>query len=123
MNSVHLTGLRAAGIAVAVIAVMSLAACGGGTNSAPAGPGAPTLFVNSQADAKSPDLAAHYVDFSFDYPANWKVSPETGTPTAANFVKVERDDADGITIENFAVGEFGGTGDPDKDAALLPQLL
>jgi PsbP-like protein len=120
MNPVQNTGLRAVAIAFAAVAAISLGACG---KSGPEAAGAPTHFVNSQADAKSPDLSANYIDFSFDYPANWKVDPKTGTATAANFIKVERDDDSGITIENFAVGDFQGTGDPAKDAAQIPGAL
>jgi hypothetical protein len=112
--------------AVALAAAAVLSGCGGGGNSASnqtAAAVTPVHFVNSQADAKSPNLSAHYVDFSFDYPSNWTLDPATGTPTAKNFVKVERDNPDGLTIENFAVGEFAGTGDPDQDSALIPQLL
>ncbi len=117
---------RALGLGlVACAAALSLAACGGGGNSATnsAAASTPTHFVNAPADAKSPNLSANFVDFSFDYPSNWTVDPETGSATASNFVKVERNDASGLTIENFAVGEFKGTGDPDQDAALMPQLL
>jgi hypothetical protein len=118
---------RALGLSfVACVGALSLAACGGGggnsaTNSAAAS--TPTHFVNAPADAKSPTLSANFVDFSFDYPSNWTVDPETGTATASNFIKVERNDPSGLTIENFAVGEFKGTGDADQDAAQMPDLL
>jgi hypothetical protein len=126
MMKLRMPGLRPAALGVALaISAATLAGCGGGgANNTAAAPVTTVHFVNSQADAKAPDLAANYVDFSFDYPSNWTVAPETGTPTAKNFVKIERDNADGITVENFAVGEFNATSsDPDQISALLPQLL
>lgn len=125
-TAVSARALRAFGLAfVACVGALGLAACGGGSNSATnsAAASTPTHFVNAPADAKSPSLSANFVDFSFDYPSSWTVNPETGTATASNFVKVERNDPSGLTIENFAVGEFKGTGDSDQDATLMPQLL
>jgi hypothetical protein len=119
-------GSRVLAVSAALVSALSLAACGGGGNSASnsaAAASAVTHYVNSQTNAKSPSLSANYVDFSFDYPSSWTVDPETGTATAANFIKVERADASGVTIENFAVGNFKGTGDADQDAAQIPQLL
>ena len=118
------SGVLGLGVA-ACVGALALAGCGGGgnaTNSAAAA-ATTTHFVNTPADAKSPTLSANFVDFSFDYPSNWVVNPETGTATASNFVKVERNDPSGLTIENFAVGEFKGTGDADQDAAVIPKLL
>ena len=80
-------------------------------------------FVNSQANVQSPSLAQHYVDFSFDYPGNWTPDPANGTAGASNFVKFTRNDDNGATIENFAVGSFTSTGDPAADQQQLPQLL
>jgi hypothetical protein len=115
----------AAGIA-AVVGVGALAGCSASvsTNSSSAAAPVPNKhFVNSPDDAKAPSLAQHYVDFSFDYPGNWTPDPANGTPTASNFVKFERDNDQNVTIENFAVGSFSGSGDPTADAAQLPQLL
>jgi hypothetical protein len=126
MMKLRMPGFRPVAIGVALaISATALSACGGGgANNTAAAPITTVHFVNSMANAKAPDLAAHFVDFSFDYPSNWTVAPETGTPTAKNFVKIERDNADGITIENFAVGQFNATSDdPDQISALLPQLL
>ena len=53
-------------------------------------------------------LAKNNVDFSFEYPKNWKRDPEAGKGTSPNFVKVERTTDDEITLENFAVGYFTG---------------
>jgi hypothetical protein len=114
--------------AAALVAVIGLAGCNVsvGTNGASSTSNAPAPskhFVNSQDNAKAPSLAAHYVDFSFDYPGNWSPDPANGTATATNFVKFERDNDQNVTIENFAVGTFSGSGDPAADQAQLPQLL
>ncbi|MCB8837530.1 hypothetical protein [Aurantimonas sp. VKM B-3413] len=81
-------------------------------------------FTNSRATAVARKLAENYVDFSFDYPADWTIDPKTGRPDAINFVKVIRPrTGDSIDTETFAVGYFKATGDPDFDATLIPQLL
>jgi len=121
--------MRSGAIAVGVLALVAAAGLAGcsvnvSTNSTNSNAPAPSKhFINSPDNAKAPSLAAHYVDFSFDYPGNWTPDPANGTPTASNFVKFERDDPSGVTLENFAVGSFSGTGDASADAAQLPQLL
>ncbi len=106
-------------ILAAAAAALSLAACGKGasTSTAAAPPANTVHFVNSPDNAKAPGLAQHYVDFSFDYPKDWSVDPETGTASAQNFVKVGRETADHITTENFAVGNFSGS------SFLIPMAL
>jgi hypothetical protein len=116
--------------ALALAAAAALAGCSvtvgntsGGGSGAPTAPAPSKHYVNSQDNAKSPDLSQHYVGFSFDYPGDWTPDPETGTATAANFVKFSRNTPLNVTIENFSVGTFTGTGDPATDAPLLPQIF
>ena len=113
-----------AALVAAALASFSLSGCGDkGGGAAGAGGVATTHFVNSHDDAKSPGLAAHYIDFSFDYPSSWTVDPDTGTATASNFIKVSRQDAAKTDIENFAVGDFEASGNPEADKLLIPQML
>lgn len=72
------------------------------TNNRPASPPNTTRYVNSRADF-SGKLSDNYVDFSFDYPSEWKRVADN-----SNFVKVENKTAGGDTIENFAVGWVSG---------------
>jgi hypothetical protein len=66
-------------------------------------------FSNSKQGLEGP-LKDNYVDFSFDYPANWEYKRGEGDPNARNFIKVERqleDKSKGeFTLENFAVGSL-----------------
>ncbi|MBA3240649.1 MAG: hypothetical protein H0T60_05425 [Acidobacteria bacterium] len=75
-------------------------------------------YVNSRAD-KSGNLATHYVDFSFRYPDTWKVDPSP----EPSFVRVERANDDGGTIENFSVGWFSATGPVKGNKQLLSQVV
>lgn len=61
-------------------------------------------------------LAENYVDFSFEYPSSWKRDPKSGVGDSPNFVKVENETSDSITLENFAVGYCTG------QKSLMPQL-
>lgn len=82
-------------------------------------------YVNSRANF-SGKLVEHYSDFSFDYPASWKLDPEAGKGADPNFVKVEREVVEGgreYTLENFAVGWYTSTGTLAGDRALLPRLV
>jgi hypothetical protein len=66
-------------------------------------------FVNAP-DNLPEVLARNYTNFSFQYPRNWSVDPETGQADAKNFVKVVRildgGEAGKFTLENLAVGWF-----------------
>lgn len=75
-----------------------------------------TRYVNQSSNFTG-TLAQNYVDFSFDYPEDWKLSPNE----TKNFVKVERVDDNGTTLENFAVGWIGATGTA-LDKQLMPRL-
>ncbi len=83
------------------------------SNNQPSQPnaGKTKTFVNSRANLPE-NLAQNYSDFSFQYPETWQLDPEAGKPGAKNFVKVERrieaGSAGRFTLENFAVGWFGG---------------
>lgn len=79
-------------------------------------------FVNSP-DNLDGSLAENYVDFSFSYPSNWTLDPESGKPGASNFAKVTHDIDGGFTLENFAVGYFAGTGSAAGDAAVFPKMV
>src|SRR6266404_4201442 len=72
-------------------------------------------YVNSKANFTG-KLAENYVDFSFSYPSSWKRDPKAGKGDSPNFIKFEKDTADEITLENFAVGYFSG------QKELMPQL-
>jgi hypothetical protein len=74
-----------------------------------------TTYTNTKSGI-SAKLEENYVDFSFDYPSSWKRDPAAGKGESPNFVKVENATADGITIENFAVGYCSGP------LSLMPQL-
>src|SRR6202022_3086888 len=74
-----------------------------------------TTYTNSKAGFNG-KLAENYVDFSFDYPNSWKRDPSAGKGDSPNFVKVENESSDSITIENFAVGYCSGP------LSLMPQL-
>lgn len=79
------------------------------------------LYVNSR-DKFEGTLATNYVDFSFRYPDTWKLDPDP----APSFVRVERANAAGNTIENFSVGWFavtGGSGSGAGNTALLSQVI
>ncbi|HEX8161150.1 MAG TPA: hypothetical protein VF538_04720 [Pyrinomonadaceae bacterium] len=75
-----------------------------------------TRYVNERGGFTG-TLAQNFVDFSFDYPEGWRVVPNE----TKNFVKVERDDDNGTTLENFAVGWISATGTA-LDKQLMPQL-
>jgi len=60
-------------------------------------------FVNSRDNARSATLRDHYVDFSFDYPSNWSVTPQPINGTAQNYVR----------------GSAWGTGDTARDRAAM----
>jgi len=80
-------------------------------------------FVNTK-DGRTAKILENYVDFSFDYPSNWKIV-EAGENTS-NFVKVMRangEDKDPLFKENFTVGNFSGSGSAEADKKLIPQFL
>ena len=76
------------------------------------------LYVNSR-EGQTGNLSTHYVDFSFRYPDTWKLDPSP----APSFVRVERANGGGGTIENFSVGWFSATGSVKGNRALLSQVV
>ena len=83
-------------------------------------------FVNSMQHARSEALRRHYVDFSFEYPSNWSMTPQPTNGTAQNYVRVAAPLADGYEPFAFHVGYAFGTGDAEADRrameAGLPQM-
>ena len=116
------------------VAVLALAGCGG-----PAGSGGSTSgsevgggagaevafqhFTNSRANVRNTQLLQHYIDFEFNYPQGWRVTPETGTAQSQNFVKVVIKNEAGSDMESFGVGTFYGTGNPAQDRSVYPQVV
>ncbi len=72
-------------------------------------------FVNSREYAQSATLREHYVDFSFDYPSRWSVTPQPINGTAQNYVRVSAPMINGYEPFAFAVGSAWGSGDPARD--------
>ena len=76
-------------------------------------------FVNSRDNARSATLRDHYVDFSFDYPSNWSVTPQPINGTAQNYVRVSAPMINGYEPFAFSVGSAWGTGDTARDRAAM----
>jgi hypothetical protein len=105
------------------IGVLTLAACnfpiGNGSNgnagSTATAPAQPKHYVNDRSRATTPLLRENYVDFSFDYPERWTMTPQGNAGTDGNFVRVAAPAVNGF--EPFAVhfGTFAGSGDAEAD--------
>jgi hypothetical protein len=91
------------------------------TLSTPDAPSGTTTYTNEESHLNA-SLRENYVPFSFDYPASWKVVQRGDQTGQSNFVKVEKDDGSGTTIENFAVGTLTGAGSLELDKTLYPGL-
>lgn len=76
-------------------------------------------FVNSRANARSPTLRDHYVDFSFDHPSRWSVSPQPTDGSGQNYVRVAAPMINGYEPFAFHVGAVWGTGDAPRDRAMM----
>ena len=112
-------------VAFACVCLALLAACSGnGGNSAgqeaQAAATGTTHFVNSPENARSMALRDAYVDFSFDYPARWSVTPQPIDGTARNYVRVAAPLVNGYEPYAFLVGFASGTGNAARDRASLP---
>ena len=84
----------------------------------------PTLrFVNSRQNALSDNLRRFYVDFSFDYPEAWTVTPPRTDGTERNFVRVAAAPVDGYEPFSLHVGFATGSGDAEKDRREIGQAL
>lgn len=80
-------------------------------------------FVNSRENARSPGLERNYVDFSFDYPAHWAITPQPTDGSASNYVRVAAPLIDGYEPFAFHVGHAYGTGNAESDRRDLDQAL
>jgi hypothetical protein len=105
-------------VAFACLAV--LAACHSGNRQNEAAASGTTHFVNSPDNARSMALRDAYVDFSFDYPARWSVTPQPIDGTAQNYVRVAAPLVNGYEPYAFLVGFASGTGNGARDRASLP---
>jgi hypothetical protein len=72
-------------------------------------------FVNSRDTARSAALQQYYVDFSFDHPTTWSVTPQPNDGTAQNFVRVAAPLVDGYEPFAVHVGYAYGSGDTAAD--------
>lgn len=88
----------------------------------PTGP-AMTRFVNSPQNALSDSLRRFYVDFAFDYPTSWSVTPPRRDGTERNFVRVAAAPIDNYEPFAFHVGFAIGSGDAEKDRQDIEQAL
>lgn len=82
-------------------------------------------FVNSK-EGHQGNLLQHYVDFSFQYPAAWKILSHGKSP--GNFVRAERELVEGnppltYTQEQLAVGTFFIVGPAELAPLFIPDLL
>lgn len=84
---------------------------------------ATSRFVNSRENARSPNLQRNYVDFSFDYPSNWAITPQPTDGTASNYVRVAAPAVDNYEPYAFHVGQAYGSGDAAADRRDLEQAL
>jgi hypothetical protein len=80
-------------------------------------------FVNSRQNALSDNLRRFYVDFSFNYPAGWTVTPPRTDGTERNFVRVAAPPVEGYEPFSFHVGFATGSGDPEQDRREIGQAL
>ena len=86
---------------------------------------APALahFTNSRDNARSEALQRHYVDFSFDYPAGWRVQPPTGGDRESNYVNLIAPQVRGLIPYAVNVGFAFGTGDAESDRREMARAL
>lgn len=101
------------------------AAGSGGNAAAPFGGStraATRRFVNSPETAISPALRQHYVDFSFDYPSHWVITPQPAG-TASNYVRVAAPPIDNYEPFAFHVGHSYGSGNAETDRRDLEGAL
>jgi hypothetical protein len=79
--------------------------------------GETTLYRSADHVFNGP-RADNFVDFSFRYPAHWRVTGDENSDTP-NFVTVENQTEDQFTIENLSVGWISG---PLQEAGVLDEL-
>lgn len=78
-------------------------------------PATTRTFVNSRDTARSAPLQQYYVDFSFDYPIHWAITPQPNDGSAQNFVRVAAPLLDGYEPFAVHVGYAYGSGDATAD--------
>ena len=96
----------------------------GNESDATAAQPAMTHFVNSRANARSEVLQQHYVDFSFDYPADWQIAPQSAGDQARNYVNLIAAAKAGARLPyamNF--GHAYGTGNAEYDRVEMARAL
>ncbi len=71
-------------------------------------------FVNSTAKATSEGLRRNYVDFSFEYPAGWTVTPQRNDGTDRNYVRVVQPPIEGYEPFAFHVGYASANSDAER---------
>ena len=81
-------------------------------------PATTRTFVNSRDTARSAPLQQYYVDFSFDYPNHWTITPQPNDGSAQNFVRVAAPLLDGYEPFAVHVGYAYGSGDATADLAM-----
>lgn len=86
-------------------------------------PSATRRFVNSQQNARSDFLREHYTDFSFEYPSDWAMPPQSDDGDAQNYVRVQGQFVDGYEPFQVSVGATFGTGDAAYDQQALAQYV
>ena len=86
-------------------------------------PPATAHFVNSPNNALSENLRRFYVDFAFDYPSSWAVTPPRADGTERNYVRVAAPEMDGYEPVSFHVGMASGSGDAARDRREIDQAL
>lgn len=78
-------------------------------------------FVNSTTNATSEGLRRNYLDFSFEYPAGWTVTPQRNDGTDRNYVRVAPPPIDGYEPFAFHVGYASANSDAER--TVLEQSL
>ena len=84
---------------------------------------ATTRFANSRANARSEPLRRHYVDFSFEYPADWQVARQTAGDQATNYVNLTAPTVSGQIPHAVNVGYAFGTGNAESDRREMARAL
>lgn len=118
-------------ILVPAALLAGLAGCGGNPASEDSGnaanlsvsPPATVHFVNSRANALSESLRQAYVDFSFDYPSSWEVTPPRTDGTERNYVRVAAPEINGFEPISLHIGLAVGSGDAERDRGDIERAL
>ena len=122
--------MRTLFMTTALAGLIALSGCNqtGGNDANGAAPGAQKSeaaaatkrFVNSPDNNFSAAMKEKYVDFAFDYPADWQ---EKIDPSESNFVQVMAPPVKEISPFVFAVGNAAASGPPEQRRQMLQSLL